>query len=89
MVHTDAQIRANFTESIEDAEEVLRTSDQLDTRFMAYGAGLLMIRKCREWNLLRENELDIIENRLHRLMNGDDVSETKINLACGLTYGEN
>jgi hypothetical protein len=68
--HTEDQIRANFTESIEDAEEVLKRPDApLDERLMAYGAGLLMIKKCREWHLLRENELDVMENRLHRLMN--------------------
>lgn len=69
MRKTEAQIRDNFIESIEDAEETIKESDQLDTKLMAYGAGLLMIKKCREWYLLRENELDVMENRLHRLMN--------------------
>ena len=67
--HTEDQIRANFTESIEDAEEVLKSDADRDAKLMAYGAGLLMIRKCEEWHLLRENELDVMENRLHRLMN--------------------
>lgn len=67
MRKTESQIRDNFMESIEDAEEVLKSDADRDAKLMAYGAGMLMVTKCREWYLLRENELDVIENRLDRL----------------------
>lgn len=55
MVHkTDAVIRDNFEESMEDAVEAFRNTQNRDEKLMALGAGMLMATKCAEWHLLRD-----------------------------------
>lgn len=49
---TNEVIRDNFVESMEDAVEVIKNTQNRDEKLMALGAGMLMATKCAEWILL-------------------------------------
>ena len=70
MRKTEAQIRDNFIESMEDAVSAVLGTDNRDEKLMAIGAGMLMATKCAEWHLLRDEEQKAWDEQFEELLKG-------------------
>lgn len=67
---TNDVIRDNFVESMEDAVEVIKNTQNRDEKLMALGAGMLMATKCAEWHLLRDEEQKAWDEQFEELLKG-------------------
>lgn len=71
MVHkTNDVIRDNFVESMEDAVEVIKNTQNRDEKLMALGAGMLMATKCAEWILLPPDAQEYWDEQFEELLKG-------------------
>lgn len=70
MRKTEAQIRDNFIESMEDAVSAVLGTENRDEKLMAIGAGMLMATKCSEWHLLRDEEQKAWDEQFESLLEG-------------------
>lgn len=70
MRKTEAQIRDNFIETMEDSVSAVLGTENRDEKLMAIGAGMMMATKCAEWHLLRDEEQKAWDEQFESLLEG-------------------